>query len=337
MFTITAGVLDRPSTVKIGTVERGSGFATVKERGESLAKRGVVGFPNGTKIWAVRIARDKDGKVLHDEKNEVPLAITDPIYKGEIKRLKWGTPGGSLIDVRYIKGYPSLDVLYQERILNFKVDDTKENSADVYLMQMENGDNVFDENIDPLLVEHLKGHAYNRDSESKDPNFYTYAFFPKSFDQVERLETKVLDAKFEAAKIVHAADTGGDTMAKCKNLFSIVRAVTDETPEDTKLLAYLKMIADKRPTDFLKAVDEYKLKVSNMFEKFKSFDAAILDVPGVIAVKVKGKQGDSKEQIIMQDVPGKGLEMFDYLLENFTDPKVFDATFELTKISEKLK
>lgn len=319
----------RPSTIQIGVIERGSGHSILTEKGERLARRGDSGFPNGTKIWGARVI---NGKIPEDEKgNLVQIAVTDPRYKGEVKPLKWGAEGGSLIDVRYIKAYPTLDVLYQERILNFKIDETNESSSEVFMIILPNGLNEIDENIEPLFVNHLKAHTYNRDSKSKDPAFGDFKFYEQTDEQVENVESQMFDEKFEAGSIIRDAANGSDGLAKCKNLFSIIKTVTDETPEDKKLFGYLKMLADKKPVQVLKAVADYKLKVSNVFEKLKSYDAVDLTTEGTI-VALKPKRA-----IIMSNVPVKPDSVYDYLLENYVAPDVFDATFKLTQITDKLK
>lgn len=324
-YHITVGG-SRPSTIKVGTIERNTGFSVVRERGETLAKRGECGFPNGAKIWAARVIK---GEIPKDkEGNLIRVEVTDPNYKGELKGLKWGEEGGSIISVRYIKGYPSLDVLYQEKVLNFKIDETVESSSEVYMITLPNGDNDIDVSIDPLLVQHLSWHPYNMSSVSKDPQFFTSMFFEKTFEQEESITSKILDSKFDAGVIVRKA---GENMGRCKNLFSIVKSITDEQPEDERLYAYLKMIADAKPDQFIKAVNDYKVSVSNTFEKLKSYDAIDLTKDGTIVA------GDKKKEIIATDLPAKGKAMFEYLLENFTDPVVFDATFKLIQITDKIK
>lgn len=326
MYHITVGE-KRPATRLLGSIEPKTGSSIIKERGEAIANRGNFGFPNGAKVWAARVI---DGQLPKDD--EPMVMPTDPKYKGELKQLKWGAKGGSLIDVRYLKGYPSLDVLYQERILGFKVDDTHESSAEIFMLVMPNGDNDIDENTEPLLVQHLKWHPYNANSISRNPEVLPLiSFKEKSFEQETNETGQVLDAKFDAAKIVREAGTGGDVMAKCRNLFSIVSAITDEKPEDNKLYNYLKMIADVRPGQFLKAIETYKVNVSNVFEKLKSYDAADLTTDGTIVAGIK------KKEIIVTGLPAKGEGMYDYLLENFADPICFDTTFKLIKLTDKLK
>ena len=43
------------------------------------------------------------------------------------------------------------------------------------------------------------------------------------------------------------------------------------------------------------------------------------------------------QKIILSDLPVKGRDIYDYMLENFTDPKIFDATFDLIQITDKIK
>jgi hypothetical protein len=330
-YHITVGD-KRPQTVKVGVIEKGSGFTILKEeRGETLARRGDCFFSNKCPVWA---ARAINGKI---EKDGRSIDLTDREYQGELIGMKWGAKGGSSIDVRYLKGYPSLDVLYQETRLNFKVDDNQASSADVFFLSFPNGDNDFDEKIEPLLIQHLKWHAYNMNSISRDPEFFTSMFYEKSFEQEERLDSANLDSKFEAGTIVRECGNGADSVSKCKNLFSIVKSVTDEEPEDNKVYAYLKMIADKKPEQFIKAIDEYKMKVSNVFEKLKSYDIVDTTTDGILVCEVSAGKGAKKKEIIISDLPTKGEGIFDYLLENFSDPKVFEATYKLIQITDKLK
>ena len=313
----------RPKTIKVGTVLKNTGSTIINERGETLAKRGEVIFPNKCKIWAERVI---NGKVPKGD----TVDITDSSYKGELIGLKWGDPKGTLIEVRYIKGLPSLDVLYQEIRLGFKVDDTKESSADAFFLQLPNGDNDFNETTDALMIQHLKWHSYNLQSISKDPQFFTSMFYEKSFEQEETMNSLIIDYKFEAGKILREAVDGADSIAKCRNLFSIVRSITDEEPEDTKMYSYMKIIADKKPSEFLKAIDDYKVKMSNVFEKVKIFGVADWSVDGILVA------GEKKKDVILSDLPTKGEAIFDYMLENFADPKIFEASYKLIQITDKL-
>lgn len=330
-YHITVGT-DRIKTVKVGKIEPNSGLTVLAEdKGETLAKRGDVMFPNKCQIWAARVI---DGEM--PKKGEPMISITDPKYKGELKGLKWGQEGGTIIEARYIRGYQTLDVLYQEKVLNFKINDDDESSADANFIRLLSGDNDFDESIDPYLVQHLKWHSYNANSESRNPEFYTSWFKEKSFEQEERLDTQSWDEDFEARKIVSETGNGADAMAKCKNLLSIVKSVTDQEPEDNKVYSYLKMISAKRPVQFLQAIKDYKVKVSNIFEKVKSYDIADLTVDGTLVIEEKAK-GGSKKVILLTDLPTKGEEIYEYMLENFTEPKIYEATFKLIQITDKIK
>jgi hypothetical protein len=315
----------RPKTIKVGTVLKNTGSTIINEKGETLAKRGEVIFPNKCKIWA---ARTIGGKIP-----ENMVDITDASYKGQIQGLKWGDPKGTLIEVRYIKGLPSLDVLYQEVKLGFKVDESKESSAEAFFLQLPNGENDFNETTDALLIQHLKWHSYNLQSVSKDPSFFTTMFYEKSFEQEETMNSLIIDYKFEAGKILREAVEGAESIEKCKNLFRIVQSITDEEPEETKMYSYLKIIADKKPSEFLKAIDDYKVKISDTYEKVKIFEVADWSVDGILAAS--DKKGKKKE-VILSDMPTKGEGIFDYMIANFTEPKVFEASYKLIQITDKL-
>lgn len=316
----------RPETVRVGIIERNSGFTILKEdKGETLARRGDVFFPNKCQIWA---ARAIDGKIEIDGR---AVEVTDAKYSGELLPMKWHQKGGTLIEARFLKGYNSLDVLFQENRLNFRIDDNQPSSADAYFLTFPNGDSDFNSEADKLLVQHLKWHPYNFNSVSKDPEFFTTMFREKSFEQEATLQTFMLDEKFEAGRVVREAGTGANSIGKCKNLFAIVKEAKDEDKEDSQLYAHLKTIADTRPSDFLKAIESYKVKISNVFEKLKSYEAADWTVDGTLVA------GDKKKEIIISDLPTKGDGIFDYLLENYTDPTVFEATYKLIKITDKLK
>lgn len=323
-YCIVVGDGGREKTIKVGTIERGSGSTLIKERGETLARRGDIMFSNECNVWA---ARAINGKI---DKNGRAVDITDPDYKGELIGLKWGDPKGMLIRVRYIKGLPSLDILYQENRLNFKINDNLESSADAYFLQFPMGENDFNEDSDKLLVQHLKWHSYNPNSISKDPQFFTSMFYERSFEQQETANSAIIDHKFEAATIVRKCGEGGDSIAKCKNLFSIVKSASDGEPEDGKLYAHLKIMADNYPVEFLRAVADYKAKVSDVFEKAKTFEAVDWVVDGTLATTGKNKE------ILISGLPTKKDGIFDYLLENFTEPKVFNVTYKLNQITDKL-
>lgn len=338
-YHITVGG-DRLKTVKIGKIERGSGQTILsEERGETLAKRGDFMFPNKCRVWAVRL--DDKGDIPKDEKgNHIKLQPTDNKYKGQLQGLKWGDPKGSIIEARYVSGYPSNDVLYQEKVLNFQINNEDESSADANFLSFPNGDIDFDNTADPYLVQHLKWHSYNRDSVSRNPTINDNIFYEKTFDQEERLDTQTWDEDFEARKVVAAAGSGADSISKCKNLLSILNSVADEQPEDTKIYAYLKMLSVKRAAQFLQAIEEYKLKVSNVFAKMDSYEIADYTVDGTLVVKDtvgKGKDKHDIQKIVLQDLPVKGRDIYDYMLENLLEPKIFEATFDLIQITDKIK
>lgn len=323
MYVVIAGK-PRPEEIMRGTLEKGLGQTVIKgEKGMSMAQRGSCIFPNPTQIWGMRVINGKP------RENGGIINVTDVDYKGEIKPLKWGEAGGTLIETRYLKGFQTRDLSYQDTVLRYKIDDNNEAASEAYFITLQNGDNVFDEKVDEGLIEHLKSHKFNRDSKSKPDDAYQFMFFEKNFEQEESKETKFFDDKFEALSIVKEA---GSSFDKLRNLFSIVSAVTDEKPEDEKKYGYLSMLADKRPKEFLGEVVKYKKMVNEAFIKIKSFDAIDLTVDGTIAATVKNKQ-----EVIANEIPGKGDNMLTWLFDNYLEPVAFDAVFKIKKITDKLK
>ena len=335
-YHISVGHANRLKTIKIGRIEKNSGQSILaEEKGETLARRGNFTFPNVCEVWAARVI---DGKI--PEKGEPFINLADPKYRGELIGLKWGDPRGSIMKARYIRGLQSLDMLYQDRVLNYKINEEDESSADAYFLSYPNGDIDFDNTSDPYLVQHLKWHAWNQNSISRSPNFYDNAFFEKTFEQQERLDTQNWDDEFEAMKIVREAGDSSESVARCKNLLSIVKDITDEEPEDKNVYSYLKMISQKRAPQFLEAIKQYKLRVSDVFSKMDSYEIADYTVDGTLVVEDtvgKGKNANKVQKIVLTDLPVKGRDIYDYMLENFCEPKIFDVIFDLIQITDKIK
>src|SRR5258705_12266782 len=113
-YVIEAGSIERPETVLSGTIEKGTGQTVLAgETTPRLLTRADIGIPNVSQAWGVRL--NKEGKVP-----EEPLDIRSADYKGQIQELKWGDSKGCLIICRFLKGYNSIDMLYQDTVLNAK-------------------------------------------------------------------------------------------------------------------------------------------------------------------------------------------------------------------------
>lgn len=325
-YTIIAGPVSRPETVEVGVLEKGSGQTVISgATAKAMHKRADIGFPNYTEAWGVRVISDSK---IPDER----IDVSDTRYKGQIKPLKWGDPKGYLIPCRYLRGYNTLDQQYQDIILKVKdtIREDTEASADAFFLRVQSGDNVYDPETDPYLVLMLRIHCMNENSVSKSPEAQNFMYREATEGQKAEKETKVFTAKFEALKVVNEA-AQDNSLQRLKNLYQIVSSIVDQEVKDNDLYRYLSILADTKPDAFLGQINEWKKNVSNTFEKLKSYSAIDLEKDGHIVA------GQTKKELVGEDVPGKKEAMLDWVLVNYTDAKAFEITFKLKQIADKLK
>jgi hypothetical protein len=326
-YTIEAGSSSRPETVERGNLEKDMGQS--QKQGESvqtLLRRADIGIPNWTEAWGVRL--DKNGNIPVE-----PLDIRNPDYKGQIKELNWGDKAGCMIICRYLKGYNTIDMLYQNIILNAaaNIREDDPSSADDFYLRLQSGDNFFDPESDKYLVQMLKVHYMNGSSKSRSPESMKQMFKERLLVQNEQAETKTYNDKFDALKIVNEASTD-NSLSKLKNLLLIVRDLytLDEEVKDADLFRVLSMLADTKSELFLSKINEYKKNLSNIFEKAKSYKAIDLTKDGMIVA------GTTKQELIGEGIPGKKDGMIDWLMQNYLDQKASDTIFKLKQITDKL-
>lgn len=325
-YIINAGV-DRPDTIDIGTLEKNMGQGTITGPVEKLVPaRGNVAVPNWTEAWGVRVINE-DGQIPKTQ-----VDVRDKDYKGQILPLPWGTTGGYMIQCRYLKGYQSIDQLYQDIVLNAKdyITNNQETaeSAEIAYLFMLSGMNFYDPESDKYLVQMLKIHYLNKASKFKNPDTDKWWFDEYSLETEGLRAEKKLDSKFEALKIVNEASED-NTLSKLKNLLTVIANISDSTPKEPDLYKYLQVMADTKPEEFLAQVAEYKKKVSNIFEKAKSFKLIDLSQDGIIAA------GDGKKNVIGNEIPGKKDGMIDWILENYLDSKSWETVVQLEAITSK--
>jgi len=325
-YKVFAGAGDRPATLTGQFIEKNSGQSVTDSgtKTQYTLQPQSVGIPNSADIWAVRL--DKNGKIP-----EKVLDVKDTNYSGKIKILKWGDPQGSLIPVRFLQSYATLDTQYQNLILNAdkNINDNDASSADAFFITLTSGVNEFDEDIEPYKIQFLKASPYNKNSVSKDPRHFNSMFEEYKDEFVESENESFLDSKFEALKIVNEAGLD-NTRNKVKNLYSILYGAGDNTVADENKFSHLKKLADKEPEIIINGVTKYKGDVSALFEKIKS-DNNFLDLTtdGEIVV------GKSKKEVLLKDIPAKGEGMLDYVFENYLDADIFEAIIKLNQIVAK--
>lgn len=330
-YTVIAGNYDRPAYLQGQYLEKGydrtgkdqgTGQPTGEQRLYAL-RRQDIGIPNYAQAWGVRVY--DDGAVP-----ENPMDVKDVKYHGKINFLSFGDPKGTLIEVRWLKNYNTIDMQYQNLVLNAKVDENDPSSADAFFIVLQSGENDFDSIKDAMKIQMLKVTSYNRNSPCRQPDALHDLFYEKNEETNIKVESKSLNAKGDALRIVTDASSD-NTFGKLKNLFNIVRVLSPEEPKEAHLYVFLQHLADKLPVEFLAQIDEYKKYVSNIFEKLKSYKSIDWTKDGMLVA------GDDKKEVICEGIPAKGENMLLWLLTNHLDPKANEAIFKLTKISEKLK
>lgn len=323
-YTIIAGAQDRPAFLDAQLVEKGSGQTILSGPEFKYAlKPQDIGIPNFAPAWGMRVY--EKGK-----KPDAPIDVKDPKYKGEIEFLQWGHKDGYYIECRFLKNYRTLDKQYQDLVLNAKVDDNDPSSSEAYFIVLTSGLNEFDENSEPFKVQFFKISSYNANSTYKNPDS-VHSLFRELIDSVEeKKESKTLSAKSEALKIVFEAadDNSGN---KISNLLGIVRKIVPDEPEGGRRFTFLQKLADSDPELFMGQIEEHKKFVGNLIEKGKSYDLFDLTKDGTIVA------GQSKKEIIAEDVPAKGEQMLTWVYVNFLDQKASEAIFKLKTITDKVK
>lgn len=325
-YLIEAGSPNRAETVERGELEKGSG-QTIK-RGETIQtmlKRADIGIPNWTEAWAVRL--DKDGNIPKE-----PLDVKSPDYKGQIKELKWGDAKGCMVICRFLKGYNTIDMLYQNIVLNANLNIREDDptSADDFYLRLQSGDNIYDVESNKYLIQMYRVHYMNESSVSKSPESMKSMFREVTEEDTQQKDVKSYSTKFEALKIVNEA-AEDNTLSKLKNLLTIVQQLGTEEPKDNDLFRYISMLADTQYDLFLSKINEYKKNLSNVVEKAKSYKAIDLTKDGVIVA------GVTKLELIGEGVPGKKDGMIDWLMQNFLDQKAWEIIFKLKQITDNLK
>lgn len=323
-YVVIGGPTERPPYLDGQHIEKGSGQTLLTgEPVKYTLRKQDIGIPNYALAWGVRTY--DDGKVP-----ESPIDVKDPKYHGQVKFLEWGNKDGTLIECRYIKNYRTLDKQYQELVLNTKIDEDQPSSSEAFFLTIQSGENVFDETTEPLKIQMLKISSYNFSSKFKNPDAVHWLYKEKDEAEEKKVESKSLDAKTDALRIVNEASMD-NSYQKLNNLLGVVRTITTEEPEEKDLYVFLQRLADQKPELFLSKVNEHKKFVSNIFEKAKSYEVLDLTKDGVIVA------GTNKKEIIAEDIPAKGENMLMWLLENCLDAKASEAIFKLKKITDKLK
>lgn len=321
-YGVIAGSKTRPEHIEYGRLEKGTGQTqTLGNTVKGVARRGDVYIPNYTEFWGARL--DANGKIP-----DSPLDVKSTIYKGQVKELPWGDPKGYLIMGRYLKGYQTIDLQYQDIILGAKLRD----EDDVFYLYLQTGDNFYDPESDKYLVQMMRCHYLNESCKYKNPDTTNSMFSEFTNETTETTQTKVINLKFEALKIVNEASQDNSN-AKLKNLYSVMAGVADETIKENDLYKYFSLMADETPEKFMTQIEAYNRSISDAFSKAVSFDMLDVTRDGFILLGEEGK----KKDIVAEGVPAKGEKMKDWVMNNYLETKAFEVAFKVKQFTDKIK
>lgn len=325
-YRIHVGRVREGENAVTGFLEKGSNHIISGKTTPVAIRVGTFGIPNGTQAWGIRL--DKKGKVP-----ENPIRVDDDNYRGEIKWLKWGEAGGTMIRARYIPGYQTIDKDYQDTRLGVKiVEGFLDSGEPISLLEFRHGKNEYDEETDKGLVEMLKIHHHNNKSVSCNPEADGWMYTEEDEVETSDASTKLIETKGECLLLVSSASNKPENI---KALFEIVRDAKNGSginKEDAaEIYTWLSHFADAEPKIFSSKINLYKTNVSALIEKAKSYNILDLTKDGFVAA------GEKTKEVILQDVPAKGEKMLEWAFDHCLEPEVFDGLSKLSKITETLK
>lgn len=339
-YRIHVGKKVEGSNAVMGYLEKGRNDIIKGEAVPVSVLVGTFGISNGVQGWGIRL--DKDGKVP-----KKVLHVEDDEYRGQIKWVKWGSKenGATMIRGRWMPGYPTIDKDYQDSRLNVQVKDGFLDTGEpISFILLKHGYNDFDEDDDNGLVEILRIHHQNAKSISCNPT----AERREMFEEVTEMDTtdqktKLIETKGECLLIVSSASNNPESV---RRLFEIVqdanKAGNSVNREDASMLyKWLQTYADEEPDKFSNKINRYKERVSATIEKAKSYELVDLTTDGFIVAR-EVKNGSviptgKATKIILDEVPAKGNEMFDWAFSHCLEPRVYDGINELQSITDTLK
>lgn len=251
---------------------------------------GIHIVSNFSRVWAKR-GKDKAGKPT-----------------GELTFLKWGTPGGEQVGIRYLVMSQSLDKQYQDNVEKVTPQDEE------LEMKLKVGNNDFDMDVEALKIDFLKHHSWNPDNESRNPNINVNMFWELKVDEINKNRFAEKKKRNEAESIVmNAAEDGHITVLA--HIFNLDVKKTDEELQSSLL--------DKVEQDykiFLHILDETK---KNLLGALRSAEEI-----GVLSGKADGELTVREEANDVPLLPGRrqvGDSPAMFLYENYLSEDVYEA------------
>lgn len=282
---------------------------------------------NRARVWGRRVMVDKK-----KQDNGMPIETNTIGYAGELEFLDWEKEGGYAIDIRYIKESRSLDFEYQENVQKIKIDSEK----GAAFIEARAGENKYDYKKDGLLIKFLKVTPQNRDSKSKNPNpeIKGYSFYEVTDEHVDSVSIKERETNIEAGYLVKSLSSKPKLI---RNLFEILGnrpefGDTNKLSGDRQIYKVLLEFSETNPSDFFFIINEYKKEVQDYFDKATSYKVLDLTKDGHIALNI-----DNKKELLISGLKAKGDGMVEYMIENYYEDEVYNATQILKQLVQKLK
>lgn len=305
-YTIIAGRKE-PAQVEYGTLNKATGLPNTNTVKGSVAL-GKILVLNYSAVWGKRVAEPSDPKVKIPEDSKV--AVTDPHYKGKVEFMKWGAAGGEVIEVRFLPHSNSLDKQYQDAVQKLRVDDER----DIYI-KLEQGLNDFDYKTQSLLIQMLKIHSFNNDSESRNPSVQDFDYAEYSATSRTKKKETIILARGEAeATLFGARDIEGG-LSVLANAFGMEARLQDEV--------IFERLLDKtqaEPVEFLDTIANYG---NGVFLTLKdAIDAELIHVANG-KLKLAGSNGKDTDILSVEAEEEKAILL--ELVNRALNPEVFQA------------
>lgn len=298
----------------------------------TLKTVGSYNVINRARVWGRRVM--DTGKLAKE--GEV-VEVTTKDYHGKIEFLPWGTPevGAQAIDIRYLPQSNSLDVEYQDNIQKIRIDPSGRD--DTGFIELASGQNKFDATKQVLFIQFLKVHPQNKNSVYKnpDPKIKGFTYYEVTDEHTDTASIKQDEASFTAGSFVMGISTKVPMLRNLMSLFidgQVDFGDVSLLSGDLDVYKALLNFAKTKPGDFAYLVNDFKAKVSDNFEKAKSYKALDLTKDGVIAIIV-----NSKREVIFENVEATGELMLNWVLDHYLDEAVNQQIKHLKMVCDKLK
>lgn len=298
---LVKGILS--SDVEEGELNKDSGLP-VGPTTKVKIQIGGIAIPNFSKVWAKRIKDKKDQPT------------------GELEFLKWNTPGGESVQIRYLEGINTLDKVYQTTVLKMIFSEEEQNQ--IAYINLDIGVNDFDVAVaDPMLLEMLRHHTYNGDNESRNPNSSEVHF--NIYDPKKLNSGKIGQMKLDqrANDIVMSAEQDSARLEILAGMFEL-----DPRAQEEVLFNELLEILDDNKKKILDVVDHHKTIFNRIITKLE--DSGDLDYTDTDVVLTM----DHNRVPFGMDIPTKNIKL--YMVDNILDPDCHAVYQRLLEIDKKL-